>query len=57
MYTSGTIASSQMTPTKINKNGASAKSKNFSGTSDTIRHLKTFKMISDEMPIFLPILY
>ena len=56
MYTSGTIASSQMTPTKINKNGASAKSKNFSGTSDTIRHLKTFKMISDEMPILLPIL-
>ena len=27
--------------------------KNFSGTSDIIRQLKTFKMISNEMPILL----
>ena len=31
-------------------------SKVFSGTSDTIRYLKTFKMISNEMPILLLIL-
>ena len=41
-----------MVPTKINKNGAVAKVyKNFSGTWDTIRHLKT--VISNEMPVLL----
>ena len=44
-------------PTKINKNGPVAKVyKNFSGTKDTIRHLKTFRVISNEMPVFLLIL-
>ena len=43
MYTPGTTANSQTqrVPTKINKNDAVAKVyKNFSGTRDTIRHLK-----------------
>ena len=56
MYTPGTIANSQAqrVPTKINKNGAIAKVyKNFSGTRDTIRHLRTFRVISNEMPILL----
>ena len=44
-------------PTKINKNGAAAKVyKNFGGTRDTIRHLKTFRVISNEMPVLLLIL-
>ena len=44
-------------PTKINKNGVVAKVyKNFSGTRDTIRHLKTFRVISNEMSILLLIL-
>ena len=38
-------------PTKINKKGAVVKVyKNFSGTRDTIRHLKTFGVISNKMP-------
>ena len=52
MYTPGTIANSQTqrVPTKINKNGAVAKVyKNFSGTRDTIRHLKTFRETLNEM--------
>ena len=56
MYTPGTIANSQTqrVPTKINKNDAVAKVyKNFSGTRDTIRHLKTFRVISNEMPVLL----
>ena len=59
MYTPGTIANSQTqkVPTKINKNGTVAKVyKNFSGTRDTIRHLKTFRVISNEMPVLLLIL-
>ena len=59
MYTPGTIANSQTqrVPTKINKNGAVAKVyKNFSGTRETIRHLKTFRIISNEMPVLLLIL-
>ena len=59
MYTPGTIANSQTegVPTKTNKNGAVAKAyKNFSGTRDTIRHLKTFRVISNEMPVLLLIL-
>ena len=58
MYTSGTIANSQTegVPTKTN-NGAVAKVyKNFSGSRDTIRHLKTFTVISNEMPVLLLIL-
>ena len=56
MYTPSTIANSQRTPTKINKNVAIAKSKNFSRTSDTIRYLKTFRIISNEIPVLLLIL-
>ena len=59
MYTPGTIANSQTerVPTKINKNGAVVKVyKNFSGTRDTIRHLKTFRVISNETSVLLRIL-
>ena len=59
IYTPGTIANSQaqQVPTKINKNGSVAKVyKNFSGTRDTIRHLKTFRVVSNEMPLLLLIL-
>ena len=46
-----------MVPTEINKNGAVAKVyKNFSGTRETIKHLKTFRIISNEMPVLLLIL-
>ena len=56
MYTPGTIANSQTQrfPTKINKNRAVAKVyQNFSRTRDTIRYLKTFRPISNEMPVLL----
>ena len=56
MYTPGTIANSQTerAPTKKNKNGAVSKSyKDCSGTRDTMRHLKTFRVISSEMPVLL----
>ena len=59
MYTPGTTANSQtqMVPTKKNKNGVVAKVyQNFSGTRDTIRHLKTFRVIFNEMPVLLLIL-
>ena len=59
MYIPGSIANSQTerVPTKINKNGAVAGvHKNFSETRDTIRHLKTFRVISNEMPVLLLIL-
>ena len=59
MYTPGTIANSQTgrVPTKINKNGAAVKVyKNFSGTRDALRYLKTFRVISNEMPLLLLIL-
>ena len=59
MYIPGTIANlrTQRVPTKINKNGAVAKIyKNFSRTRDTIRHLKTFRVISNEMLALLLIL-
>ena len=59
MCTPGTIANSQTqrVPTKINKNCAAAKVyKNFIGTRGTIRHLKTFRVISNEMPVLLLIL-
>ena len=57
MYIPGTIANSQTDrmPTKIDKNG-SCQSKNFSRTRDTIRHLKTFRVIFNEMPVLLLIL-
>ena len=56
MYTPGTTANSQTqrVPTKINKNDAVVKLyKNFSGTRDTIRYLKTFRAISNERPVLL----
>ena len=59
MYTPAAIANSQTqrVSTKINKNGAVAKIyKNFSRTRDTMRHLKTFRAISIEMPVLLLIL-
>ena len=52
MYTPGTIANSQRTPTKI-KTMLLLPKKEFSGTSDTIRHLKTFRIISNEMLVLL----
>ena len=57
IYTPGTIAISQRdrTPTKINKNGAVTKVR-ISGTRDTIRHLRTFRVISNEIPVLLLIL-
>ena len=54
MYTPASIANSQTqrVSTKINKNGAAAKVyKNFSGTRDTIRPLKTLRAIFNEMPV------
>ena len=58
MYTHGTTVNSQMMPTKINKKGAIAIVRiiNYNGTCDNIRHLKTSKMISNEIPILLLIL-
>ena len=59
IFTPDTIANSQTqrVPTKVNKNGAVAKVyKNFSETRDTIRHLKTFRVISNEIPDLLLIL-
>ena len=56
MYTPGTIANLQTerVPTKINKNCAAVKVyKNFSGTMDALRHLKTFRVISNEMSLLL----
>ena len=59
MYIPCSIANSQTVrvPTKINKYGAVAGVyKNFSETRDTIRHLKTFRVISNEMSVLLLIL-
>ena len=50
------LANSQRTPAEINKNGAIAKIKNFSGTSGTIRHLNTFTIISNEMRVLFLVL-
>ena len=55
MYIPGTIGNlqTQRVPTKINKNGAVAKVyKNFSGTRDNKRYLKSFRVISNEMPAY-----
>ena len=51
MYTPGTLANLQRSFTKMNKNGATVKSKNFSGTSETRRHLKTCRIISNDISI------
>ena len=54
-----TIANSQRerVPTKINKNVAITKVyKNFSGTRDTVKYLKTFRVISNETSVLLLIL-
>ena len=54
MYTPSTRANSQRVPTKINTNCSVAKVyKAFSGTRDTIRHLKAFRVISNEMQVLL----
>ena len=56
MYIPSSIANSQTerVPTKINKYGAVAGVyKNFSETRDTIRHLKTFRVIPNEMSVLL----
>ena len=54
MFTPGTITNSQRTPTKINKNDAIAKVTIL--LCDTIRHLQTFGIISNEMPVLILIL-
>ena len=60
MYTPGTIANSQTqrVPTKIKKMVLFPKYiyKNFLGTRDTIRHLKTFTVIFNKMSTLLLIL-
>ena len=59
MYTPGTKANSQTerVPTKINKNGSVVKVyKIFSGTRDVLRHIKTFRVIFNEMANLLLIL-
>ena len=55
MYTSGSIASLQRLPTEINESGAIAKIR-ISVESDTVKRLKTFRIISSEMPLSLLIL-
>ena len=55
MYTSGSIASSQRMLAEINESGAVDK-KWISVESDTVKHLKAFRIISSEMPISLLIL-
>ena len=43
-------------PTKRNNNGAAAKVRVLVELSDSLRHLKTFRVISNEMPVLLLIL-
>ena len=50
MYTSGSLASSQRMLTEINESGAIAKIR-ISVESDTVKHLKAFRIISRQMPI------
>ena len=52
MYTSGSLASSQRMLTEINESGAIAKIR-ISVESDTVKHLKAFRIISSEMPVSL----
>ena len=46
IYKPGIVTDSLRMSTKINKNGAIGKV-SFSGTGDTIKHLKTFKIFSN----------
>ena len=55
MYTSGSIQSLQRMLTEINESGAIAKIRS-SVESDTIKHLKAFRIISSRMPFSLLIL-
>ena len=55
MNTSGSIASSQRMTTEINESGAIAEKRIFV-ESDTVKHLKAFRIISSKMPISLLIL-
>ena len=55
MYKFGSIVRSQRMLTEINKSGTIAK-KLISVESDTVKHLKTFTIISSEMPISLLVL-
>ena len=58
MYTSGSIASSQRVLTEIKESGTIAKiaKRRISVESDTVRHLKTFRLVSSKTPILLSIL-
>ena len=57
MYISSTIANSQKMCTFWNEQRLCYwQSNNFSGASDTVRHLKTFTIISNEKSILLLIL-
>ena len=55
-----TVKCTHLAPWQIHKGRQKkwcyCQSKNFSGTSDTISNLKTFKIISNEMPVLLLIL-
>ena len=55
MYTSGSIASSQRMLTEIKESGTIAKTR-ISVESDTVKHLKTFRIISGETLISVLIL-
>ena len=55
MYTSGSIASSQWMLTEITESGTIAKTR-ISLESDTVKHLKAFRIISGEILISLVIL-
>ena len=55
MYKFGSIVRSQRMLTEINESGTIAK-KWISVESDTVKHLKTFIIISSEMPISLLVL-
>ena len=55
MYTSGSIASLQRMTPEINESGAIAE-KRILVESDTVKHLKAFRIISSIMPIPLLIL-
>ena len=57
MYTFDSITNSQRMLTEINKSGAIAKKKKIRVKSDTVKHLKAFRIISSEIPISLLILY
>ena len=53
MYTPGTIANSQTDSTPTKQKWCCCQNKNFSGTRNTIRHLKTSRVIPNEMPVLL----